>query len=118
MTLIPRRMLISPPDSHSIDLLMGWASLWGDGQDTTYTCLMMHCPLQTPFPSRKYTLLANNGFAILASLLMACSLQSGAFEMLIVGRFIMGVDGGETSAQRGEEGTPRACLEWGRCLEL
>lgn len=79
---------------------------------------MMHCPLQTPFPSRKYTLLANNGFAILASLLMACSLQSGAFEMLIVGRFIMGVDGGETSAQRGEEGTPRACLEWGRCLEL
>ncbi|CAO2640071.1 Solute carrier family 2, facilitated glucose transporter member 9, partial [Lemmus lemmus] len=46
------------------------------------------------FLGRKYTLLANNGFAILASLLMACSLQSGAFEMLIVGRFIMGVDGG------------------------
>nr|XP_048271010.1 solute carrier family 2, facilitated glucose transporter member 9 isoform X2 [Myodes glareolus] len=46
------------------------------------------------FLGRKYTLLANNGFAILASLLMACSLQSGAFEMLIVGRFVMGVDGG------------------------
>ncbi|XP_032189720.1 solute carrier family 2, facilitated glucose transporter member 9 isoform X2 [Mustela erminea] len=43
---------------------------------------------------RKYTLLVNNGFAISAALLMACSLQAGAFEMLIVGRFIMGVDGG------------------------
>ncbi|XP_006874734.1 PREDICTED: solute carrier family 2, facilitated glucose transporter member 9-like, partial [Chrysochloris asiatica] len=43
---------------------------------------------------RKYTLLINNGFAITAALLMACSLWAGAFEMLIVGRFIMGVDGG------------------------
>ncbi|XP_054206488.1 solute carrier family 2, facilitated glucose transporter member 9 isoform X2 [Homo sapiens] len=43
---------------------------------------------------RKHTLLANNGFAISAALLMACSLQAGAFEMLIVGRFIMGIDGG------------------------
>ncbi|XP_036777010.2 solute carrier family 2, facilitated glucose transporter member 9 isoform X1 [Manis pentadactyla] len=43
---------------------------------------------------RKHTLLVNNGFAILAALLMACSLQAGAFEMLIVGRFVMGVDGG------------------------
>ncbi|XP_030170064.1 solute carrier family 2, facilitated glucose transporter member 9 isoform X2 [Lynx canadensis] len=43
---------------------------------------------------RKHTLLVNNGFAISAALLMACSLQAGAFEMLIVGRFIMGVDGG------------------------
>ncbi|XP_047574831.1 solute carrier family 2, facilitated glucose transporter member 9 isoform X1 [Lutra lutra] len=43
---------------------------------------------------RKYTLLVNNGFAISAALLMACSFQAGAFEMLIVGRFIMGVDGG------------------------
>ncbi|XP_034528016.1 solute carrier family 2, facilitated glucose transporter member 9 isoform X3 [Ailuropoda melanoleuca] len=42
---------------------------------------------------RKYTLLVNNGFAISAALLMACSLQAGALEMLIVGRFIMGVDG-------------------------
>ncbi|CAH6975581.1 Slc2a9 [Phodopus roborovskii] len=45
------------------------------------------------FIGRKYTLLVNNGFAICAALLMACSLQAGAFEMLIVGRFIMGVDG-------------------------
>ncbi|XP_013002012.1 solute carrier family 2, facilitated glucose transporter member 9 isoform X2 [Cavia porcellus] len=43
---------------------------------------------------RKHMLLVNNGFAISAALLMACSLQAGAFEMLIVGRFIMGVDGG------------------------
>ncbi|XP_058402712.1 solute carrier family 2, facilitated glucose transporter member 9 isoform X3 [Diceros bicornis minor] len=46
------------------------------------------------FLGRKYTLLVNNGFAICAALLMACSLQAGAFEMLIFGRFIMGVDGG------------------------
>uniref|UniRef100_A0A8C2VHH5 Solute carrier family 2 member 9 n=1 Tax=Chinchilla lanigera TaxID=34839 RepID=A0A8C2VHH5_CHILA len=43
---------------------------------------------------RKNTLLVNNGFAISAALLMACSLRAGIFEMLIVGRFIMGVDGG------------------------
>ncbi|XP_004847345.1 solute carrier family 2, facilitated glucose transporter member 9 isoform X3 [Heterocephalus glaber] len=43
---------------------------------------------------RKHTLLVNNGFAISAALLMACSFQAGAFEMLIVGRFVMGVDGG------------------------
>ncbi|XP_031197815.1 solute carrier family 2, facilitated glucose transporter member 9 isoform X3 [Mastomys coucha] len=46
------------------------------------------------FLGRKSTLLVNNGFAITAALLMACSLQAGTFEMLIVGRFIMGVDGG------------------------
>uniref|UniRef100_A0A2I3M0L7 Solute carrier family 2 member 9 n=1 Tax=Papio anubis TaxID=9555 RepID=A0A2I3M0L7_PAPAN len=46
------------------------------------------------FLSRKHTLLANNGFAISAALLMACSLQAVAFEMLILGCFIMGTDGG------------------------
>ncbi|XP_075849078.1 solute carrier family 2, facilitated glucose transporter member 9 isoform X2 [Microcebus murinus] len=46
------------------------------------------------FLGRKHTLLANNGFAISAALLMACSLQAGAFEMLIVGRLLMGIDGG------------------------
>lgn len=46
------------------------------------------------FLGRKNTLLANNAFAISAALLMACALQAGAFEMLIVGRFIMGIDGG------------------------
>ncbi|XP_062964584.1 solute carrier family 2, facilitated glucose transporter member 9 [Cynocephalus volans] len=43
---------------------------------------------------RKHTLLVNNGFAISAALLMSCSLQAKAFEMLIVGRFIMGIDAG------------------------
>uniref|UniRef100_A0A8C6EV04 Solute carrier family 2 member 9 n=1 Tax=Marmota marmota marmota TaxID=9994 RepID=A0A8C6EV04_MARMA len=46
------------------------------------------------FLGRKNTLLINNGFAISAALLMAFALQAEAFEMLIVGRFIMGVDGG------------------------
>ncbi|KAB0354485.1 hypothetical protein FD755_023023 [Muntiacus reevesi] len=46
------------------------------------------------FLGRKNTLLANNGFGISAALLMACSLPVGALEMLIVGRFIMGVHGG------------------------
>ncbi|XP_055988937.1 solute carrier family 2, facilitated glucose transporter member 9 [Sorex fumeus] len=43
---------------------------------------------------RKHILLANNGFALAAALLMACALWAGAFEMLIVGRFVMGMDGG------------------------
>ncbi|XP_042526240.1 solute carrier family 2, facilitated glucose transporter member 9 isoform X1 [Dipodomys spectabilis] len=43
---------------------------------------------------RKSTLLINNVFGISAALLMAFSLLAGAFEMLIIGRFIMGVDGG------------------------
>ncbi|XP_054995953.1 solute carrier family 2, facilitated glucose transporter member 9 [Sorex araneus] len=43
---------------------------------------------------RKHILLANNGFALAAALLMSCALRAGAFEMLIVGRFVMGVDGG------------------------
>ncbi|XP_030047046.1 solute carrier family 2, facilitated glucose transporter member 9 [Microcaecilia unicolor] len=43
---------------------------------------------------RKGTLLLNNLFAIVAALLMSLSQLSGYFELLIVGRFIMGVDGG------------------------
>ncbi|XP_012579536.1 PREDICTED: solute carrier family 2, facilitated glucose transporter member 9 isoform X2 [Condylura cristata] len=43
---------------------------------------------------RKYTLLVNNGFAVAAALLMAGALPAGAFEMLVLGRFVMGVDGG------------------------
>ncbi|XP_073898721.1 solute carrier family 2, facilitated glucose transporter member 9 isoform X3 [Castor canadensis] len=43
---------------------------------------------------RKSTLLVNNGFAISAALLMAFSLQAESLEMLIMGRFLMGVDGG------------------------
>uniref|UniRef100_A0A4X2LYV3 Solute carrier family 2 member 9 n=1 Tax=Vombatus ursinus TaxID=29139 RepID=A0A4X2LYV3_VOMUR len=43
---------------------------------------------------RKCVLLVNNAFAILAAVLMACSRQAGSFEILILGRFIMGIDGG------------------------
>lgn len=89
-----------------------WLLCWGG--ERTLTSLSAHCPYWVTFPSRKSTLLVNNGFAISAALLMACSLQAGTFEMLIVGRFIMGVDGGETSSQLGRKTVthPRACLEW------
>ncbi|XP_078263411.1 solute carrier family 2, facilitated glucose transporter member 9 isoform X2 [Rhinoraja longicauda] len=43
---------------------------------------------------RKGTLLLNNGFAILAALLMSLSENALSFEMLIVGRFVIGVNGG------------------------
>ncbi|XP_075050765.1 solute carrier family 2, facilitated glucose transporter member 9 isoform X2 [Mixophyes fleayi] len=43
---------------------------------------------------RKRTLLLNNLFAIAASLLMSLAHLAGVPEMVIVGRFIMGVDGG------------------------
>ncbi|XP_048400937.2 solute carrier family 2, facilitated glucose transporter member 9 isoform X2 [Stegostoma tigrinum] len=42
----------------------------------------------------KGTLLLNNGFAILAALLMSLSETAGFFEMLILGRLIIGVNGG------------------------
>ncbi|XP_044274363.1 solute carrier family 2, facilitated glucose transporter member 9 isoform X2 [Varanus komodoensis] len=43
---------------------------------------------------RKRTLLLNNIFAITAALLMAFSQLAGIFGMIILGRFIMGIDGG------------------------
>ncbi|XP_077790658.1 solute carrier family 2, facilitated glucose transporter member 9 isoform X1 [Podarcis muralis] len=43
---------------------------------------------------RKRTLLLNNVFAIVAALLMAFSQLAGVLEMIILGRFIMGIDGG------------------------
>uniref|UniRef100_A0A670Y737 Solute carrier family 2 member 9 n=2 Tax=Pseudonaja textilis TaxID=8673 RepID=A0A670Y737_PSETE len=43
---------------------------------------------------RKRTLLLNNTFAIVAALLMAFSQLAGVLEMIILGRFIMGIDGG------------------------
>lgn len=43
---------------------------------------------------RKRTLLLNNVFAIVAALLMALSRLAGTFELIILGRFIMGIDGG------------------------
>ncbi|CAI5783525.1 solute carrier family 2, facilitated glucose transporter member 9 isoform X1 [Podarcis lilfordi] len=43
---------------------------------------------------RKRTLLLNNVFAIVAALLMAFSQLAGVLEMIILGRFIMGIDAG------------------------
>lgn len=36
----------------------------------------------------------NNSFAVVAALLMSLGETAGSFEMLIVGRFIIGVDSG------------------------
>ncbi|XP_036407155.1 solute carrier family 2, facilitated glucose transporter member 9 [Megalops cyprinoides] len=43
---------------------------------------------------RKGTLLLNNAFAVIAALLMALGERAGSFEMLVVGRFLIGVDSG------------------------
>uniref|UniRef100_A0AAQ5XPR6 Solute carrier family 2, facilitated glucose transporter member 5 n=1 Tax=Amphiprion ocellaris TaxID=80972 RepID=A0AAQ5XPR6_AMPOC len=43
---------------------------------------------------RKGTLLLNNGFAVIAALLLSLGEKSRSFEMLIIGRLIMGVDSG------------------------
>ncbi|XP_043918530.1 solute carrier family 2, facilitated glucose transporter member 9 isoform X2 [Protopterus annectens] len=43
---------------------------------------------------RKGTLLLNNAFAVVASLLMALSEIASSFEMLILGRFVVGIDAG------------------------
>lgn len=40
-------------------------------------------------------MLLNNSFAIIAALLLALGETAKSFEMLIVGRFIIGVDSGE-----------------------
>ncbi|XP_056130122.1 solute carrier family 2, facilitated glucose transporter member 9 [Lampris incognitus] len=43
---------------------------------------------------RKGTLLLNNGFAMVAALLLTLGEKAGSIEMLIIGRLIMGVDSG------------------------
>ncbi|XP_060749028.1 solute carrier family 2, facilitated glucose transporter member 9 isoform X3 [Tachysurus vachellii] len=43
---------------------------------------------------RKGTLLANNILAVISALLMALGEKAGSFEMLIIGRFIVGMDSG------------------------
>ncbi|XP_043087247.1 solute carrier family 2, facilitated glucose transporter member 9 [Puntigrus tetrazona] len=43
---------------------------------------------------RKGTLLANNALALIAALLLALGEKAGSFEMLIIGRFIIGMDSG------------------------
>lgn len=44
---------------------------------------------------RKGALLANNVFAIIASLLMGLSSPAGAFELLIIGRLLIGINAGK-----------------------
>ncbi|XP_061107973.1 solute carrier family 2, facilitated glucose transporter member 9 [Conger conger] len=43
---------------------------------------------------RKGTLLVNNIFAVIAALMMALGERAGSFEMIILGRFVIGVDSG------------------------
>ncbi|XP_073778493.1 solute carrier family 2, facilitated glucose transporter member 9 isoform X1 [Danio rerio] len=43
---------------------------------------------------RKGTLLANNALAFIAAILLALGEMAGSFEMLIIGRFIIGMDSG------------------------
>jgi len=45
---------------------------------------------------RKGTLLANNALALIAALLLALGETAGSFEMLIIGRFIIGMDSGQS----------------------
>lgn len=45
--------------------------------------------------SRKGTLLANNAFALAAALLMGLSSPTGVFELLVIGRFLTGMNAGK-----------------------
>ena len=40
-------------------------------------------------------MLVNNSFAVLAALLLSLGEKAKSFEMLIIGRFIIGVDSGK-----------------------
>lgn len=52
--------------------------------------------LRSPcLPCRRGTLLVNNGFAILAALLLSLGERAKSYEMLVIGRFIVGVDSGK-----------------------
>jgi predicted MFS family arabinose efflux permease len=52
-------------------------------------------PLLCSLLGRKGTLLLNNCFAVIAAVLLSLGETAGSFEMLLVGRLIMGVDSGE-----------------------
>uniref|UniRef100_A0A8C5DAE5 Major facilitator superfamily (MFS) profile domain-containing protein n=1 Tax=Gouania willdenowi TaxID=441366 RepID=A0A8C5DAE5_GOUWI len=56
---------------------------------------------------RKGTLLLNNSFAIIAALLLSLGEMSRSFEMLIIGRLIMGVDSGSALPMYLGEISPR-----------
>lgn len=60
---------------------------------------MLRCPVEINFSSffRKGTLLFNNTFALLAAFFMGLSYPASSFELLIVGRFLTGVNAGISS---------------------
>lgn len=60
--------------------------------------------------SRKGTLLVNNAFAIIAALLMGLSYPTGYFELLIIGRFITGLNAGKSFRN-----TSRECVH--QCIQ-
>lgn len=58
--------------------------------------IFFFCIFLTDF--RKGTLLLNNSFAVIAAVLLSLGEMSRSFEMLIIGRLIMGVDSGKKYA--------------------
>ncbi|XP_058654091.1 solute carrier family 2, facilitated glucose transporter member 9 isoform X1 [Onychostoma macrolepis] len=58
------------------------------------TPVIRHCFHLLDKENRKGTLLANNALALIAALLLALGETAGSFEMLIIGRFIIGMDSG------------------------
>lgn len=50
----------------------------------------------SPLDSRKGTLLLNNVFAIVAAVILTLGERAKSFEMLIIGRLVIGVDSGKT----------------------
>uniref|UniRef100_A0A672MN36 Solute carrier family 2 member 11b n=2 Tax=Sinocyclocheilus grahami TaxID=75366 RepID=A0A672MN36_SINGR len=64
------------------------------------TFLSMHITNQKLSVFRKGTLLFNNTFALLAAFFMGLSYPSSTFELLIVGRFLTGVNAGSIQAHK------------------
>lgn len=52
-----------------------------------------------PFPPRKKSLLVNNVFVVAAAILFGFSRRAGSFEMLVLGRLLMGVSAGMAGGQ-------------------
>lgn len=53
--------------------------------------------LRCGFSFRRGTLLTNNVFSLVASLLMGLSSSAGSFELLIIGRLLIGINAGKYS---------------------
>lgn len=57
---------------------------------------LMHFQPCSPLEFRKGSLLMNNVFAVIAALLLTLAERGKSFEMLIIGRLIIGVDSGKS----------------------